>query len=324
MIDWINHDGVMLSMINDHVRNQFFDCVLSDQVRDRDCIDIGFGTGLLSFLALTHGARSITAVESDPERYRLGQEIITRCGFQDRIRLFNLRYQHDMPLYVDNPVIFSETVNGNLWQEGLWNSLPRQSGQTWLPNNLFLEIHSVSVPHSFGAGLYHLPEHDDAMFDPGVDLPDDFVYEINQYLGADALIHGKLAPGIHALHAEQVTPWGPKPWMRSAINQHELVGHYELDINQCSIHIEDAQHVEHYAEIDFDHDVISLVINCEPSHTQPMILVPRCGLSHASNRLYLDHGHWGAMQHPVIATSVEAIQVVHNTRTGNLTYEVLQ
>jgi predicted RNA methylase len=50
-VDFENHDGVYLSMLNDVARNQFYDQVLT-QVRDHDCVEIGFGTGLLSMLAL--------------------------------------------------------------------------------------------------------------------------------------------------------------------------------------------------------------------------------------------------------------------------------
>ena len=39
-IDWYNHDGVNLGMINDFVRNQFYDRVLSIYVRDQVCVDI--------------------------------------------------------------------------------------------------------------------------------------------------------------------------------------------------------------------------------------------------------------------------------------------
>ena len=84
-IDWHNHDGVNLGMINDFMRNQFYDRILSRYVRDQQCTDIGFGTGLLSMLALKHGAKHIRAFESDPDRFQLGCEIISRLGLHDQI-----------------------------------------------------------------------------------------------------------------------------------------------------------------------------------------------------------------------------------------------
>jgi predicted RNA methylase len=91
-VDFENHDGVYLSMLNDVARNQFYDQILTE-VYDQHCVEIGFGTGLLSMLALKHGARSIVAYESDPDRYRLGCEVIKLLGLQDRITLINQRYK---------------------------------------------------------------------------------------------------------------------------------------------------------------------------------------------------------------------------------------
>ena len=60
-IDWKNNDGVFLPMLNDFRRNWFYERTLSTSVRDQECVDIGFGTGLLSLIALKHGAKHITA-----------------------------------------------------------------------------------------------------------------------------------------------------------------------------------------------------------------------------------------------------------------------
>ena len=115
-VDFENHNGVYLPMINDVARNQFYDSILHE-VQDQDCIEIGFGTGFLSMLALKHGARSIVAYESDPERYQLGCEVIKILKLQDRITLLNQRYTHDCNH--NATVIFTETVDDNIWGEGI-------------------------------------------------------------------------------------------------------------------------------------------------------------------------------------------------------------
>ena len=130
-IDFKHDDGVNLSMINDFMRNQFYDRVLSRHVRDQYCTDIGFGTGLLSILALKHGARHVRAFESDRNRYLLGCEIINRLKLHDQIELINTRYTNEK--YSPTPITFTETVNGNLWGEGLWSSLPQHPGDVFLP-----------------------------------------------------------------------------------------------------------------------------------------------------------------------------------------------
>ena len=322
MIDWQNHDGVNISMLNDHVRNQFYNRILRDNVLDQDCIDIGFGTGLLSMLALQHGAKSITAVESDIERYQLGLDIIKLCSVESKIKLFNTRYSHDMPLYVDHPVIFSETVNGNLWQEGLWNSLPRTPGQSWLPGCLFLEIYAVPVPHSFAAGLCHAaPPADQLFFDPGVDLPDDFVFVLNDYLNTRPNIHGSLDAGLHCISSDHKTPWGFKPWFRNLLPAQASLASYKIQINQCTISVKDSKG-SRCNSIDFGHKHLELMLDCVSSHETPMVLIPRCGMEHGSDRLYLDLGHWGPMKDPIVVYGLDCVRIEHDLTSGQLIYEI--
>ena len=50
-------------------------------------LEIGFGTGFLSMLALKHGARSIVAYESDINRYQLGCEVIKILKFIENFQM---------------------------------------------------------------------------------------------------------------------------------------------------------------------------------------------------------------------------------------------
>jgi len=175
-IDWYYHDGVNLPMINDFVRNQFYDRVLSRYVRGQRCTDVGFGTGLLSMLALKHGAQHIRAFENNPERFQLGKELIKRLGLQTQIDLINEQYDNN---YSPTPITFTETVNGNLWWEGLWHSLPRDEKSILLPGDYSLEIWAVEVPEVFAKGIQS-PEETNRVFNPGVDVAPEFVRTINE------------------------------------------------------------------------------------------------------------------------------------------------
>mgnify|MGYP000270922000 CR=1 FL=1 len=75
-IDWHNHDGVNLGMINDFMRNQFYDRILSRYVANQRCTDIGFGTGLLTMLALKHGAEHVQAFEKSASLFLKSKYVI--------------------------------------------------------------------------------------------------------------------------------------------------------------------------------------------------------------------------------------------------------
>jgi hypothetical protein len=299
-IDWHNHDGVNLGMINDFMRNQFYDRILSRYVKDQDCTDIGFGTGLLSMLALKHGARHIRAFESDQDRYQLGCEIIKQLKLQDRIELINERYDYS---YQSTPVTFTETVNGNLWWEGLWNSLPRGHETVFLPGTYFLEMWAVEIPESFARGLCR-PGQSQSCFNPGVDVDFEFVSVVNSLAGKTGTGSLPLNSGIVTFERQQETDWGWIPYMR-AVQAGSVVASYSAT---------------HW---DKDRESFTLDIDTKDWCDKTVLIVPRLGMAQDNDRLYLDTGHWGPGENPVLlACPQQRLVVKHSVKTGIITYSL--
>lgn len=299
-IDWMNHDGVNLAMINDFVRNQFYDRILSESVSGRDCVDIGFGTGLLSIMALKHGARHVVAFESDHNRFELGQEIINRLGLKNQIELIHARYDHTRSL---PGVIFTETVNGNLWNEGLWNSLPREPNPDFLPGCYFLEIWAVTVPQRFAQGLCR-PASGRQEFNPAVDVPQPFVELINQLRGVEVTHDADLPQGLVTFERQQVTDWEWVPYMR-AIHAGSVVGKYTVSEWQPNT------------------EWFEICVDTRGWSGSTVLVVPRMGMAHGSHRIYLDTGHWGPGENPVLLVKPRhQLQVRHNVKSGVIEYEL--
>jgi hypothetical protein len=299
-IDWHNHDGVNLGMINDFIRNQFYDRILSRYVKDQDCTDIGFGTGLLSMLALKHGARHVRAFESDHDRYQLGCEIIKQLKLTDWIELVNERYDHS---YQPTPITFTETVNGNLWWEGLWNSLPQDNKSIFLPGKYFLELWAVEIPDSFAQGLT-MPGQSQAFFAPGVDVDPAFVSLVNALANKASVESLPLPNGIVNFERQQDTAWGWIPYMR-AVQAGSVVAAYSAKY--------------------WDKNTETLVLNIETAawKNKTVLIVPRMGMSQDSNKLYLDTGHWGPGENPVLLVRPQQRLVVkHSVKTGIITYSL--
>lgn len=297
-IDWMNHDGVNLPMINDFVRNQFYDRILSRYVRDQHCTDIGFGTGLLTMMALRHGARHVRAFESDSDRYLLGCEVIDRLNLGHCVTLINERYdrEHDT-----TPVTFTETVNGNLWWEGLWNSLPTSDGTCFLPGTYFVEIWAVPVPRRFAAGLCR--DHaQSGVFNPAVDVDPAFVDLVNSFRSVKALPDPELPQGLVHFERQRDTDWGWIPYMR-AVQHGTVVAHYAVQT-----HVPDLEQFE-------------MTVDTSAWHDQSVLIVPRMGMQQDHDRLYLDTGHWGAAESPVLLVEPQQpLCVTHSVTTGNLHY----
>ena len=125
-INWQGDVGIHLDMLNNQVprgRNQFYQKIILNHVKDKVCLDIGFGTGLLSIIALEAGASHIIAFESNYHRYNLGVYIIEQLGLQDRISLIKDKFTTttDIDHY---EVVLHEIFGPNLWNEGLFYALP--------------------------------------------------------------------------------------------------------------------------------------------------------------------------------------------------------
>ena len=301
-IDFRHHDGVNLPMINDFMRNQFYDRVLSRYVANQRCTDIGFGTGLLSIMALKHGAEHVRAFESDQDRYLLGGEIISRLKLQDRIELVHDRYTATK--HTPTAVTFTETVNGNLWWEGLWNSLPQQSGHIFLPGDYFLELWAVEVPDSFAQGLCRVGQTQQ-YFAPGVDVAPEFVAVIDALAGRGLAPESPALPqGIVHFERQQETDWGWIPYMR-AVQAGSVVASY---------------HAKYHCD---DQTEFVLDVQTDKWHNKTVLIVPRMGMQQDQDRLYLDIGHWGPGENPVLLINPQNTLVVkHNIKTGIITYSL--
>ena len=301
-IDWFNHDGVNLGMINDFMRNQFYDRILSRYVANQQCTDIGFGTGLLTMLALKHGADHVRAFESDLDRYQLGCEIIKQLKLQDRIELINERYDHN---YNPRSVTFTETVNGNLWWEGLWNSLPRGHETVFLPGTYFLEMWAVEIPESFARGLCR-PGQSQSCFNPGVNVDFVFVSVVNSLAGKAGTGSLPLNSGIVTFERQQETDWGWIPYMR-AVQAGSVVASYSATM------------------WDEDRESFTLDVDTKDWCDKTVLIVPRMGMQQDSDKLYLDTGHWGPGENPIILSKPQTNLVVeHSVKTGLITYSLEQ
>jgi hypothetical protein len=323
-IDWSCHDGVMISMITDILRNRFYDRILSNNVQDRECIDIGFGTGLLSIMAIKHGATNILAFESDAHRWKLGQNIISDLNLGDRIELVCDRFDHRVLDQHPTRLIFTETVNGTLFQEGLINSIPRSSRSGFIPSRYFLHLHCIPVSWNLANGISQ-PVDDPRPFAPGVDLDPRFIESVNKFYVKNSkepikpLPQLDLMPGIHKFPPQIPTVWGWSPHLEIARTISTAYAGYEIDAETATL----TQWVgkqKTVSSIDFDMQKISLTLNISEFASGPVIIVPRAGIGHGTDCMMLDDGHWGPMPFPVLCIGNLDVSFTHDLYTGDVAY----
>lgn len=328
-IDWGTHDGVNLSMLNDFMRNRFYDRAISQQVNNRRCIDVGFGTGLLTIMALRHGAQHVTAYESDENRYELGMEVIRRLSLESRVKLINERYDYSMLAeHPDVEVLFTETVNGNLWWEGMFNNIPAEpTSVQFIPGDYCLELLAITVSDDLAQGLTTNIEGPIEEFYPGVDMDVEFVNCVNEMIARtnerDFSPRAAAAPtvGLQVLDNKTNTPWAWIPYMRLAAYDSEVIARYQLNVGQATVTTRDS-YVDHVKPFDFRASRLTLTIDTAGWRDTNVVLVPRVSLLSGQHRLILDTGHWGPVESPVLLVRPNSDLVVsHSLRSGSIKYQ---
>lgn len=318
-LDWLNHDGVNLAMLNDAVRNHFYNDAIRHSVRDKHCIEIGFGTGLLSVLALQHGARHITAFESDQDRYELGLLVLDRLKLHNKVTLHNSRFCRDTCTDFSD-IIIHEVLAPNLWGERLWYSLG--APVSWLPRDVMVDIHCIPVSNRLAENLQGACQ--DHCFDPGVDITESFVTLINDVMRIKSgspvceIIRSAVMPGFTSFDEGQQTLHGYHAHMRM-IDSCDLAAGYRIDCTARQLH-----RLDHgvWSTQDLDLNMLDIQLNLEldQDRSRTWLIVPTVSVQHGGRRLRLDRASWGPTQQARIAHRVSNVTVTHSFETGRFDY----
>lgn len=142
--------GISLDMINDQERNIFYEQSISMECKNRICIDIGAGNGLLTFLAIKHGAKHVYCIEADPYTCNLLREMSVELGFCNKITIINKIFKlsdfdsynwiHGKP-----EIIIHELLSGKIF-----NQVPGS-----LTDALNCNINNLTiVPSNYGCNIF--------------------------------------------------------------------------------------------------------------------------------------------------------------------------
>lgn len=277
-----------LPMINDVIRNTFYKNIL-ENVKNKRCLEIGFGSGILSILALEQGAKTIIAYEEDIETYELGTKVINSLNLQDRIELINERFNADKIHRHDVDCIFTETINHTLFGESMLDSVNGILPEI-LPNNYFLEVYAIPVNNNYAKRLL---SKDSTVCNPGLAIDERFSKTINTILGKQEI---NLTAGLHGItigNLDQVL-------RLYEIHNQTPIQSYNIDINKPLLQ-----------------KGIDWTIPLE--HNENYLIVFRTGMSYKEHKLYTDVSeNWGPFaQYALIINANSTFRIEQNFNDGN-------
>lgn len=146
--DFVNYN---LSMLTDQVRTETYRRAILQTVKSGDVVvDLGCGSGVLTFFACQAGARRVFAIESEAV-IEMARQLCWKNDLQDRVVFLNdLSHSVELPERAD--VLVTETMGTFGLDEGLLGSMIDgrvrflKTGGTLIPQSLELFMVPVELP----------------------------------------------------------------------------------------------------------------------------------------------------------------------------------
>jgi len=114
---WYANAGVHVNMLNDQVRTQSYRQAIERVVKDKVVLELGCGSGILTFFAVKAGAKKVYAIE-ESKIIDLAREIAKKNGLDKRI-IFIPGNSADINLPEKVDVFFTELLGTDVLEEKL-------------------------------------------------------------------------------------------------------------------------------------------------------------------------------------------------------------
>lgn len=137
------------SMINDKWRNQFFYDAITKHAKDKVVLDLGSGTGILSFYALAAGAKFVYAIEQNKQSANITYQVLKSNFDTSRFTVINTHFPEGInQSIIKQPIdiLVTETVGQGLFDQGMI--------QTWDLIKPYLAKDAISIPDRLSCDLW--------------------------------------------------------------------------------------------------------------------------------------------------------------------------
>lgn len=146
-------------MMNDVKRNQFYNNILGE-VTGKKCLEIGFGPGLLSIIALKHQPKHIVAVEQNLASFELGKYLIKKLNLENKITLIHEQIDASFINPSEFDLVYHEILGNNLWDENVFFQL--DTVVPMIPSEYTVEFYACEISADEFLQLGQAPKSDSA------------------------------------------------------------------------------------------------------------------------------------------------------------------
>lgn len=139
-------------MINNRWRNNFFYNALHKTAKNKIVLDMGSGTGILAFYALSAGARFVYCVEEDIQMCAIIEKVLSKTFSKTQFKVINANFwtgKLDNQIENEIDILVSETVGPGLFDQGMI--------RTWNSIKPFLSKDAISIPDRLHCDVWISP-----------------------------------------------------------------------------------------------------------------------------------------------------------------------
>lgn len=291
---------------NDKPRNKFYEMMFKDNIQNKDCVEIGYGLGILSAMASQHKPKSIVAYEEDAVSYNYSLESVGCISLNNNIKflnksipnLYSYTFNHKWP-----DVIYHELIGTRLYDEQLHTFLPfskvRKKLPLILPGIFVTEIHVKENKENFVNTFPHITT------DPGVKVNQLWLTKLNKELN-----NLYRTPNEKKCRIMEVD-------MTPKVFDAPPVAKLEVDVNKQTI-TKDGE-VEKFDDIFWYKNIkITFDLNVE----KDSYIYFRYGIKYNDTTFYLDEGHWGVSKYVFNIRDKSTIEVSQKLYDSELTVQL--
>jgi len=278
-------------MHNDVSRNTWYLKSFADCVKNKNCVEIGTGLGILSSIAIGLDPKSITAYEEYSEAYKIASQCLNK-----KINVINdtVENVYQYPFDPKPDIIFHDLIGDRIWNEDCNTFLPYGTDKwkkpTWytLPGEFITEIHVSKEKSKFpeistvvkGDGFDNIQSFDTGSYDLDVSVDIEWLQKIK-----------KIVHPMFDFHDDNLRSYNSN-FDNAVFNNSKPVGRFSLDVNKGKI-TKNGTEVINFSDITWSEDTaIELNFDVEKNS----FIFFRFGIKYKSSIFYLDQGTWGVLE----------------------------
>ena len=301
-----------VEMMNDQPRNMWYLKCFANSLKNKNCVEIGTGLGILSSIAIGFEPKSLIAYEGSKKAYDIAKQCMNK-NIDLRNETVNNLYQS--PLNPTPDVIFHELLGDRIWDEGCNVFLPygikNWKSPMWsaIPGEFITEIHVTKKQSGFAFDTdpnnWPHPKKN-ILIDPGASADLEWLKKLKNVVYPMFDLQDDNMQLFNIMADDNL------------FDTTECVAKALVNVNQGTITTNGSE-VTSFADIEWNKDT---AMKFDFDVEKDSFVFFRFAMKHRTSIFYLDQGHWGVTQNMFKIKKDTNVKIDQKFYSGEIGIEV--